>query len=291
MKKKNKVALMGISGLLVTSLAVGGATFAIFKDDVSNGPSLGTAGTLVMTAKRNDVPNEGPMFYSQNVADNYGGMPTGLWAPGDKHTRGLFLENTGSLDAKLVTLTATPADSNGNAVTSGTQYEDDVLFARQARVKIWDIQEYDVLRGQGLPFIDTRVTADQMDMIMDVINAGYDVWLAANPSANLEDQAYAVDLLTFLDEYMFSELNKRSQSLDNRLFKVVKMYDRKLSDLVNTPFDAESFGIELPSGKAAMLGFTVQFNKNAPNGVDNNSMQGKSVYFNFGTDWEQVRNN
>lgn len=292
MKKKNKVALLGISGLLATSLAVGGATYAIFKSEVTNSANTVTAGTLKITAKRDDVPNEGPMFYSQNTAGNYGGMPTGLWAPGDKHTRGLFLENNGSLEAKLKTLTVNPADSNGVAVTSGTQYDDDLLFAKQAKVKIWDIKEFDPLNGAGIPFgIDTRVNADEMDMIMDVVNAGYDIWLAANPGADLNDQVFAADLLTSVNEYMFAELNKRSGNLDNRMFKVVKMYDKKLIDFVNTPFDASSFGIKLEPGKAALLGFTVEFNKNTSGGIDKNSMQGRSVYFNFGSDWVQTKNN
>jgi spore coat-associated protein N len=290
-KKKNKVALMGISGLLATSLAVGGATFALFKSEVTNEGNTVSAGTLKITAKRNDVPNEGPMFYTQNVAGNYGGMPTGLWAPGDKHTRGLFLENTGSLDARLTTLTVTPADSNGNAVTSGSQYEDNLLFARQAKVKIWDIQEFDPLSGRGLPGVDSEMTADEMDFIMDVVNIGYDMWLALNPTADLTDQTVAADLLTTLNEYMFQELSKKGGSLDNRQFKVVKMYDKNLINFVNTPFDASSFGIELPPEKAALLGFTVEFKKNPGNSIDKNSMQGKQVYFNFGSDWVQTKNN
>lgn len=292
MKKKKKIALYAASGLLATSLAVGGATYALFKGEATNASNSVTAGELEITAKRNDVPNVGPMFYSHNVTGNYGGMPTGFWAPGDKHTRGLFLENTGSLEAKLTTLTAKPADSNGNAITSGTQYDDDLLFARQAKVKIWDIQEFDPLKGAGEPFgIDSNMTANEMDFIMDVVNVGYDMWLADHPNADLSDQTNAVDLLNTVNEYMFAEISKRSGTTDNRLFKVVKMYDKNLSEFVNNSYDASSFGIKLEPGKAALLGFTVEFKKRPGGNIDRNSMQGKSVYFNFGTDWVQTKNN
>jgi spore coat-associated protein N len=291
MKKKNKVALISISGLLATSLVVGGATYAIFKGSVSNGPSNVQAGTLQITAKRNDVPNVGPMFYTQNVLGNLGGMPTGLWAPGDKHTRGLFLENTGSLDARLTTLTVTPADSNGNPVTTGAQYDADILFAQQATVKIWDIQEFDPVSGAGLPGVDSNMTADDYDFVMDIVNIGYDMWRAINPTADLNDQANATDLLTTINEYMFQELTKRNGSADDAQFKVVKMYEEDLIDFVNTPFNATAFGIELPPDRAALLGFTVEFDHTPDAGIDNNSMQGKSVYFNFGSDWVQTKNN
>ncbi|MEH7336818.1 hypothetical protein V7161_29820 [Neobacillus drentensis] len=288
MKKKNKVALIGISGLLATSLAVGGATFALFKSDVTNGSNNVKAGTLKITEKRDDIPNAGPMFYTENVSGNYGAMPTGLWAPGDKHTRGLFLENTGTLEAKLKTLTVVPADSNGVKVTSGAQYDDNILFARQAKVKIWQIKEYDSTGGV-IPF--TRMDSTQMDLVMDVINDGYNDWLTANPTADLDDQVTLARFLNSLNALLLERLNNQGNSVDNRHYEVVRMYNQSLINLVNNNFDASNFNIKVAPDQAAFLGFTVEFNKNAPNGVDKNSMQGKSVYFNFGSDWEQTRNN
>jgi spore coat-associated protein N len=291
MKKRKKAALFATSGLIATSLLVGGATFAIFKSSVTNGSNNVQAGTLKITAKRDDVPNVGPMFYTENTLNNYGGMPTGLWAPGDKKTRGLFLENTGTLDARLTTLTVTPADSTGTAVNSGAQYDDDILFARQAKVIIWDIQEFDVLEGAFLPGIDSNTTANEMDFIMDIANIGYSMWKVANPNADLSVLSNETNLLTFINEYMFEELTKRGATADDPQFKIVKMYQEDLIDFVNTPFNATSFGIVLPPERAALLGFTVEFDHTPDAGIDNNSMQGKSVYFNFGSDWVQTKNN
>jgi spore coat-associated protein N len=288
MKKKKKMALYAASGLLATSLAVGGATYAIFKSEVTNGPNTTTAGTLKITAKRDDVPNIGPMFYSENTVGNYGAMATGEWAPGDKHTRGLFLENEGSLEAKLTTIKAFPADSSGNIVSSGPQYDDNILFARQSSVKIWEIEQYDSTGGI-IPF--TRMSSNQMDDVMDAINWGYDFWLTQNPSADLNDQVTMATFLNALNALMLDRLNDQGNSTDNRHYKVVRMYNKPLIDFVNTPFNATSFDIRTTPNQASLLGFTVEMKKNPGNGIDRNSMQGKSVYFNFGTDWVQTKNN
>jgi spore coat-associated protein N len=283
MNKRKKVALYAASSLLATSLVVGGASFALFKSSATNGPNLGTAGTVEITAKRNDVPNNGPMFYTESVAGAVGGMPTGLWAPGDAHTRGLFLKNEGTLEAKLATITATAADSNGNPITAGAQYDDNMLFAQQAKVKIWEIQEVD-------PLIGMRVSPQEMDMLMGFINEAYEMWLAANPTADLSQQNMVSSLLTAVNAYLYEELSQRNDTFENDQFKVVKMHDRKLNRLAGQPYDASSFNIKLAPGEVSLLGFTVEMEKN-PQNVDKNSMQGKTVYFNFGTDWVQTRNN
>ena len=167
MKKRN-LAWLAVSAVLVTSLAVGGSTYAIFKSTVTNANTV-QAGTVVITAKRDDVPNVGPMFYTQSVAGAVGAMPTGFWAPGDKHTRGLFLENTGTLDAKMTTLTVWPTNAAAQKVTAASTgadlnaYNDALLFARQANVKIWEVQEYDPTRGT-VPF--TRMDGTDMDLVV-----------------------------------------------------------------------------------------------------------------------------
>jgi spore coat-associated protein N len=60
---------------------------------------------------------------------------------------------------------------------------------------------------------------------------------------------------------------------------------------METPFDTKSLGIKIQNDKAILLGFTVEMDLNPAAGIDRNSMQGKSVYFTFKTDWEQARNN
>jgi spore coat-associated protein N len=201
-------------------------------------------------------------------------MPTGFWAPSDKHTRGLFLKYTGSLEAKLATLKVLPTDASGTVQSTGAQYYDDVLFANQARVKIWDIKKYDP-SGGTVPYAD--MSPRDMDLIMDLINDVY----SANPGA--DDRT----LLNAVNEQMLTELNRGDVSH----FQVDKMYDRALIDLVNAPLDVHSVGITVAPGDAGLLAFTVEFDKNPNVGVDPNAMQDKSVYFNFGTDWTQARNN
>lgn len=289
MKKAQKLALLAITGVLSTTLLIGGATYAIFKSNVTNSNNKFTAGTLQISAKRDDVPNHGPMFYTQSTPGNVGGLPTGLWAPGDKNTRGLFLENKGSLEAKLMTLTAKTADGTGNEVSTGAQFADDMLFANQSRVKIWQVQEFDALGGM-IPFVDTRLNATEMDAVMDGINAGYNFWLALHPGADLNDQATMAAVMAAVNNYLFEHLSELNSSLNNRFFKVVKVYDQPMNNLVNTPFSTSSLNIKVAPEQAILLAFTVELSKTPPAGIDKNALQGKQVYFNFGTNWEQTRN-
>lgn len=291
--KKKKLAIFALTGVVATTLVVGGATYALFSSSVVNHNTV-ESGTLIITAKRDDVPNVGPMFYTQSVIGQVGAMPTGEWAPGDKHTRGLFLSNTGSLAAKLKTLTIIPTNSSAQPVSTSSvganlqAYNDSILFARQARVKIWEVKEYDPTRGL-IPF--TRMDGSDMDLVMDIINEGYRIWYDANPSADLQDQTQVAQLLNAVNAYLLEQLNERGSSVNNRLFNVVKMYDQQLINFVNTPLQASSFGIELQPGEATLLAYTVEMNRIPPAGIDPNSFQGKSVFFTFGSKWEQSAHN
>lgn len=293
--KKNKLAMLALSGVLATSLVVGGATYALFTSTVTNENNV-QAGTVIITSHRDDVPNVGPMFYTQSVAGQVGAMPTGEWAPGDKHTRGLFLENTGTLGAKLRTLTVLPTNSASQPVTAASTgadlqaYNDAILFAKQSRVKIWEVKEYDPTRGL-VPF--TRMDGTDMDLVMDIINEGYKIWRTANPSADLERQEEVARLLNAVNAYLMERLNDRNGSADNRLFNVVKMYDQPLINFVNTPFNASPFAIQLQPQEATLLAYTVEMGLRPPagSGIDPNSFQGKSVYFTFGSKWEQSAHN
>ena len=75
-----------------------GATFALFQANTSSAQNTFTAGTLTLSSGRdNGDPGPGPLFYvsTQDPANNK--YPTGLWAPGDSHSRLLNVLNTGSL--------------------------------------------------------------------------------------------------------------------------------------------------------------------------------------------------
>lgn len=286
-----------MAAMLILVLAVGAGTYALFSSSATNGPNMVQAGTVEITSTRDDVPNIGPMFYTESVEGQIGAMPTGLWAPGDKHTRGLFLENVGSLDAKLKSLSVIPTNAQAEPVSSSSTdpadieaYNSAIVFAQQSRVKIWEVKEFDPSRGL-VPF--TRINGTEMDLLMDLVNIGYQIWLNENPDADLSDQEQAARMLNAVNAYMLEELNKRNGDVNNRLFQVVKMYDKPLIHFVNnTPIDISDFGIELEPEEACLLAFTVEFRKNPPgNQVSDNLMQGKTVYFTFGSYWEQSRNN
>jgi spore coat-associated protein N len=291
--KKKKLAMLALTGVVTTALVIGGATYALFSSSVEN-RNVVQAGTVIITSKRDDVPNIGPMFYTQSVPGQVGAMPTGLWAPGDKHTRGMFLENTGSLAAKLKTLTIIPTNSSAQPVSASSvgadlqAYNDALLFARQARVKIWEVKEYDPTRGL-VPF--TRMDGTDMDLVMDLINIGCRMWLEENPEADLSRQEEVARFLNAVNAYLMEKLNERDGSTNNRLFNVVKMYDQPLINFVNTPFNASPFGIQLQPREATLIAFTVEMAKKPPAGIDANSFQGKSVYFTFGSKWEQSVHN
>lgn len=299
MNLKARLALLSATGLLSVSALAGYGTYAMFTAQSSNSNNTFTSGTLNITPERDDVPNTGPMFYTSSTSASVGGLATGLWAPGDVHTRGLFLENTGTLSALLSSISATPADSAGNPVTSSSTgsdasaYNDDMLFAKQASVIVWQVQAYDI-SGGTVPL--TSLTANEMDYDMNTINTGYQLWLNEHSGRTLDSQTDHAQVLDFVNQYMFSQMNSLSGS--NVYFKVVQMYTDTLNDFVNnSPINEGAFDVSInptnvnSTNNAALLAFTVGMDTNPPagSGVDPNSMQGKSVYFNFGTNWVQSR--
>jgi hypothetical protein len=113
MKKQVWLSLAAVAA----TVAVGvGTTLALFSAGVSQGTTL-TAGTLCLGSDRNDgdrIP--GPMFYvTPSQGATPGGLPgifpTGVWAPGDEHTRTLTVYNPGTcgtgMDAWLTSVEAT----------------------------------------------------------------------------------------------------------------------------------------------------------------------------------------
>lgn len=113
-----KLLLTAVAVLLV-SLLVGGATFAIFTDSATNSGNTFSAGRVDISAVRNQgdsVP--GPMFYTTaeqgRTTDGQDGLlPTGIWAPGDSHMRQLDVYNLGSLAVKLTKIKADVDPASG----------------------------------------------------------------------------------------------------------------------------------------------------------------------------------
>ncbi|WP_423800234.1 TasA family protein [Neobacillus sp. SAB-20_R2A] len=294
MNIKKKLALLSASGVLGLSLIAGGATYAIFTSSAQNTNNSFSSGTISITAKKDDVPNNGPMFYTKSPDNGVvlGGMPTGYWAPGDKNTRGLFLENTGTLDARLKTLSIFPTNSSAVEVSSGDDYDNALLFARQSKVIVWNVKKIDV-DGTAGPI--KAVNATFMDTIMNYINFGYSQWRNDHPAASLEDQQTAADLMNYTNSYLISQMNNLpSDGTDSSgRFEVKNIYEADLSSMVNNQINFKAENIKIAKDEAALLGFTVEFLKDPPagSGINPNDMQGKSVYFTFKTDWEQDKNN
>lgn len=278
-----------LAGVVGIGLTVGGATYALFTSSVENTSNQFTAGTLKITAKRDDIPNVGPMFYS-DTASHPGMLPTSEWAPGDKNTRGLFLKNDGTLPAKLLTLTANAADKDGNAVNTGSDYEKALQFAAKSHVLIWQIKWLDP-SGGWIP--NMKLDSTQLDAIMTTINDAYKAWTVEHPDSNLDQFISNADgftqLMTFANQYLLdhiSTIQAAGKTIKDGDVKVTKIYYKKLSNLLNKDADVSRLGISTNPGDAELLGFTVELDKDA-----DNSYQGITANFNFGTDWVQVRNN
>jgi len=294
MNLKKKVATYTISGMVGLSLLAGGATYALFTDSAQNTNNSFAAGTLDITAKKDDVPNTGPMFYTKSPDKGVvlGGMPTGVWAPGDKHTRGLFLENEGSLKAVLKSLSISPTTSSAVEVTQGVDYDNGMLFARQAKVIVWNVKKIDL---DGHEKAIKAVDADTMNTMMEWINYGYNLWRTANPNKSLEDQQAMAEAMNTVNSYLIDKLRdlpSNGKDVTER-FQVKNLYEAQLSNMVNNNIELKAQNIQIDPGEAVLLGFTVELMKNPPagSGIDQNALQGKSVYFTFKTNWEQKKNN
>lgn len=108
-----KQLLLAGSGLLAAALGIG-TTLALFSDTAASTNDF-TAGSLCITAERNDGdPVPGPMFYvtaaqGQTPGGIPGTLPTGVWAPGDSHTRTLTVYNPTSCSTMGAYLTTVQA--------------------------------------------------------------------------------------------------------------------------------------------------------------------------------------
>lgn len=289
---KKKIILMYMAVLAVCMLA-GGASYALFSASTSNNDNTFSAGTIEITSKRGDVPAYGPMFYTESSQTaGWGTMPTGLWAPGDSHTRGLFLENTGSLKARLQNLNATAANSNGEPISSGAAYDDAILFSNNSYLLVWNLKRVNITGGL---ISWTNINATQMDEIMDLVNAGYEEWAASNgsmPDDPLYNSFWPWDeqnirlLLEYLNMYLYEHLNGITGS-DN-VVQVDKLFALPLNDVINGVNVADK-NITIEPDEAVLLAYTVTFDRIGTE--DQNALQGKNVYFNFGSNWVQTANN
>lgn len=271
--------ILSLSGILGLGIAVGGATFALFSSNATNANNQFTAGTLKITSNRDDVPTSGPMFYTNVTADMPGIDPTGIWAPGDKQTRGLFLKNEGTLRAKLKTVSVTNEE--------GSNIGENAKFTNKAKVVIWQVKWFNSV---GLNGKQTNLTATQMDKIMNFLNDGYKEWATENPGADpTQDSNWKSQLLQAENLILMQHINDimgtPGATVSDDLVKVTDLYGANLADLLSTA-DVSSLNIIAEPGKTELLAFTVELPLNS-----DNTYQGISANLTFKTYWEQVRNN
>lgn len=94
-----RAKLMLMIGAVLSIVAVAiGVTYALFTASAGPAQNNFTAGSLCLNSRRdNSDPVPGPMFYIVSTPPPPGAVPgnqpTGLWAPGDNHTRTLIVDN------------------------------------------------------------------------------------------------------------------------------------------------------------------------------------------------------
>ncbi len=303
-----KLSLISIASILTASAFVGGGTFAFFSSSVQNNKGNFTSGHLNITPERFDIPQSGPMFYSKSTSTLPGALATGQWAPGDQHTRGLFLENTGSLKARLKYISASPVNSAGMLLSSNsidqTAYQNDLNFAKQSQVIVWKVVP--VTSSGTIGDWPSGESASEIEETVDQVNASYQQVLAQGESVANDMPGFLAIMNTNLlhDVNNITAISASGTILNNDSVKIVDAVSVPLISLLQNPLNVSTElkdtllpGSDIETntnvGQSTLLTFTVHFDKSPPanSGVNPNSMQGKSVYFNFGTNWVQTRNN
>lgn len=297
MNLKVKLAMSSIAGLLGIAGITGGATYAFLTGHASNNSNMFTAGKLSLSATRNDIPLNGPMFYTDNSslqASGGGLLGTGYWVPGDIKTRGMFIQNTGDVDGKLTNLIALPQNSSGTVVSSTstgsdlTTYQNDMAFADEAMVTIQVWQ-----RNAG----DDTISANDFNAWLHNINSDYERDL------NLANIPFLKGGATFAAVANQMEGAGAAGLLDGTAYDLyhdgkgdvtpVAVWTGPLSQLIgnqgglNVP--ASLTDVTLAGGHSMFMTYTVSL----PDlGAANNNLNGLGgTYFGFESDFSQAANN
>lgn len=278
MKKRMAMALL--SSTVAFAGLVGAGTYAYFSDtETSNGNTV-QAGTLEMTGFRNDIPIEGPMFYTSDDFDAGNNAPdgvlgTGLWQPGDTNTRGMFIRNDGTLDAKLNKLYAVAEDADAEA------------FAEQAHVTIAVFEpDSNVFLG-----IDSSEYADLVEAIDQFYKTNFDQLMEQLfPNADqmeLEELKQAIKQVhgevkkLIMNQSFQVDVNGAPVNVN-----VKQVFQDQLSNLIgNNNLVDNQLQYVVEPGESLFFGYTVSFDDLTPE--ENNPLQGKEVRFNFATEFVQ----
>lgn len=265
--------ITAISSVLLLGAAIGGGTYALFTSSAQNTGNTFAAGTLSLSTHRNDVPIEGPMFYTND--SDAGRMGTGFWAPKDTHTRAMLIKNTGTLDAKLTDLIAIPEGTS-------EQQANALAFGEQAMVTV---------AALATP---NGITINAADI--DRINLEADRAFKALISGNRFTQALArsgQEAFAIAREFWLNWTYELDSNGNTVLVSVSDVYVGSLKDLYNggSGRDAVLPNLVLPAKKTMHLAYNVSFLDDAGTGFDNDALQGKAVNFMFQNNFEQVKNN
>ncbi|WP_308637801.1 TasA family protein [Paenibacillus silvisoli] len=267
MNMKKKMLALSLSSAVLLTAAIGGGTYALFTSKAANTENTFAAGTLSVSSHRNDVPVEGPMFYTNDTVAG-GLMGTGLWAPRDVHTRALLIKNTGSLDAKLKYVKAIPEGTSAEQATA-------LEFGSQAiaTVAALTTSNGEVLDATAIDIINSEIDATFKDLI----------------SGNFFERIAAVGIQAAFAEISEALLDA-TYTVDNNGHSVTvgvsDIYVGKLSDLASGQ-SAILPNLVLKAGQTMHLGYTVLFLDD----VNNNAIQNKTVKFTFDNQFEQAANN
>lgn len=274
---KKRMALSMLASTLAFAGLVGAGTYAYFNDtETSNGNKV-QAGTLEMTGFRNDIPIEGPMFYTSDGfgPDDAGVLGTGLWQPGDTHTRGMFIRNDGTLNAKL------------NKLFAEAQNADAQAFAEQAHTTI-AVFEPD---SNVFLSIDSSEYADLVEAIDQFYQTTFDDLMESmfpfHDDMELEELKEAIKQVHGEVKKLLMEQSFRVDVDGDPVNVNVKhVFQDQLSNLVgNTDLVDPELQYVVEPGKSLFFGYTVSFDDLTPE--ENNPLQGKEVKFNFATEFVQ----
>jgi spore coat-associated protein N len=268
-KSKKKLASMAVGGAVALGLLVGGGTFALFTDSVSNTNNTFQSGKLKMEGHRHDIPVTGPMFYTES--NDNGAMGTGFWAPLDVHTRGMFLGNHGNLDAKLVKIKATPQSQAANE------------FAKQAMVTVAVVKDKET--GE---IVDATVLKEINELLSQQFKK------ALKDKGWLFDDADDARAFQELAAYIRAELLHQTFVLKNVAGQNVEAYiedlfSQPLSDFISSGgVNVKNRNIQVPVDKTLYMAYTVTL---PDHGADNNLLFNKQVNLTFTSEFEQAKNN
>jgi spore coat-associated protein N len=261
---KKKIALLAGTSTLTIGLLVGGATYALFTGSASNVGNTFKAGNVHISEHRHDIPIEGPMFYTNDTVD--GRMGTGLWQPKDSHTRGMFYENDGNVDAMLGSI---KAEYTG---------DDAKNFAKQSIVTLISFK---TKNGKALD-----ATA------IDNANQIVDGWFKTYKSWGWDLSAKGLQTITAdLREYFLDKEILVNDKANEPIIAVPEdIYVDSLENLATTgatePFlNKKNFVV--PVGESRYLAYNVTLTDNQ----ENNLVKNKEVKFNFVSTFEQLKNN